>query len=328
MGMNGGGGGGGDQNAATDGRTFTWIGPNDVSVDTQMGGSLTLADGSSIDTWYFSDGGGFNGDRDLGGPVIEAREGDAVDVTLSAHNPHTLHLHGLDVSQANDGVCKTSGFVAMMEPNDNFGRVGDCDSLGSSYTYQFVAPHAGTYMYHCHVDTVLHFEYGMWGTVIVRPPDGATQVAWDGGPSFAKEYVWQLHTFDSSWHSQDVSGSNTVRHRPDYFLINGRDGSSTGDDSTVAIAAGAGEKVLIRLNGVGYQPARVTLDGLSFDVIASDGRPLPEAIAATEWMIAPGERYDLLLTMPPSGSYTASVEYFNPRLEKVLGTVSAPVTVA
>ncbi len=86
--------------------------------------------------------------------------------------------------------------------------------------------------------------------------------------------------------------------------------------------------MLIRLNGVGYQPARVTLDGLSFDVIASDGRPLPEAIAATEWMIAPGERYDLLLTMPPSGSYTASVEYFNPRLEKVLGTVSAPVTVA
>jgi FtsP/CotA-like multicopper oxidase with cupredoxin domain len=152
-------------------------------------------------------------------------------------------------------------------------------------------------MYHCHVDTVLHVEMGMYGTVIIRPPDGSTDIAWAGGPAFDKEYIWHLHTFDSSWHSGMgrgmggmISGPGTVRHRPDYFMINGRDGNDTLTDPATAIEAGPGQQVLIRLNNVGYQPAMVRLGNLEFDVIASDGRPLTKTIRTDSQLIAPDER--------------------------------------
>ena len=144
---------------------------------------------------------------------------------------------------------------------------------------------------------------------------------------FDREYVWHLHTFDSSWHvgGMPVSGSNTVRHRPDYFMINGRDGADTLTDTPTAITAAAGETVLIRTNNMGYQPALVRLGGLEFQVISSDGRPLPVSLASTEFLVAPGERYDILFQMPPSTDRTATVEYFDIRLARVLGTASTSI---
>lgn len=319
--MHRGGGGGGTPPSGS--RTFSYI-TSPTSLSTSMNGSETMANGSSISTWYFSNGGGFNGDRTVPSPVIEANEGTTVQVTLNVSMmsiPHTIHFHGLDVDQQNDGVGATS-----FEVNG-----------GQSYTYTFLAPHAGTYHYHCHVDTVLHYEMGMYGAVIIRPPNGSTSVAWSGGPAFDKEYLWQLHTFDSSWRTGggggmggggNTSGTNTTRYRPDYFMINGRDGNNLNADSTVAISAGAGQKVLVRGVHSGYQPAMVKMGGLVFDVIASDGRPLPAAISATEWLMAPGERYDILLTMPASGQRTATVDYYDIRLGSVLGTASTTITVA
>jgi FtsP/CotA-like multicopper oxidase with cupredoxin domain len=291
-----------------------------------------MADGTPIRTWFF--GSGFNGDRTVPGPVIEGIEGETMQVTLSSDMPHSIHFHGMDVDQANDGVPSTYGYVARMRGGDmmNFGRVSGYTNLGSPFTYTFTAPHAGTYMYHCHVDTVLHVEMGMYGTVIIRPPDGSTDVAWTGGPAFDEEYIWHLHTFDSSWHSRMggmVSGPGTVRHRPDYFMINGRDGSDTLIDTVTAIEAGPGQQVLIRLNNVGCQPALVRLGGLGFEVIASDGRPVAQPLCTTSLLITPGERWDILLTMPLSGIRTAAVDYYHIRGDNtLLGTAVTSITTA
>ncbi len=321
----GGTGGGGGSTPASGGRTFAYV-SSPTSVGVNMMGSIRMANGASLRTWYF--GSGFNADRALAGPVIEANEGESVAVTLNSMMPHSIHFHGLDVDQANDGVPSTSGYVGRaMGGSGGFGRVGDAVSLGSSYTYRFTAPHAGTYMYHCHVDTLLHFEMSMYGTVIIRPPNGATDVAWAGGPAFDKEYVWQLGTFDSTWHGSMVSGPSMARYRPDYFMVNGRDGSNATTDSTVAITAGGGQKVLVRVNGTSYMPAVIRLGGLPFEVIASDGRPLAAPYTATEQLVAAGERYDLLLTMPSSGQYTASVDYYDIRRASLIGTVSPTITV-
>jgi len=297
-----------------------------------MGGRQRMSDGTSVRTWFF--GSGFNGDRTVPSPVIEAIEGETVQVTLNSPMPHSIHWHGLDVDQANDGVPSTSGYVAHHRGECHsgggmdFGRVSGYTNLGSPFTYAFVAPHAGTYMYHCHVDTVLHVEMGMYGTVIVRPPDGSTARAWADGPAFDKEYIWHLHTFDSSWHRSMVSGSGTVRHRPDYFMINGRDGFDTLSDATTAIEAGPGEEVLIRCTNVGYQLAQVQLGGLSFDVIASDGRPLAETVTTTSLIVAPGERYDVPLTMPSTGKRGAPVDYLHIRGDgTLLGTASTSIAV-
>jgi FtsP/CotA-like multicopper oxidase with cupredoxin domain len=289
-----------------------------------MDGNISLADGGSVRTWWF--GSGFNGDRQWGGPIIEATEGEQVNITLRSDMPHSIHLHGLDVDQANDGVPATSGYVGG-GGMENFGRVSGYTRLGNTYTYTFVAPEAGTYQYHCHVDTVLHYDMGMHGTIIIRPRSGSITEAWDGGPTFNKEYVWQMGTFDTSWHGQRVSGSGTVRYRPNRFMINGRNGADAQTDSTVAVEANAGEKVLIRLNQTSYQSAEINLGGLSFDVIASDGRPMATQQTKTSIYMAPGERYDLLVTMPSSGTTKyATVNYYDNRGDSVVGTVVTTVT--
>ena len=296
---------------------------NGLTLRAKMNGNITVDNGGSVRTWYF--GNGFNGDRDWAGPIIEATEGDIVKITLRSGMPHTIHLHGLDVDQANDGVPATSGYIAGSRRNGNFGRVDGYTWLGRSYTYTFVAPHAGTYQYHCHVDTVLHYDMGMHGTIIIRPKSGNIEEAWDGGPTFTQEYVWQMGTFDTTWRSTNVSGAQTIRYRPDVFMINGVNGETAKNDPTVAITANAGEKVLIRLNQTSYQGAKVDFGGIPFEVIASDGRPAASAPTVTSLYLTPGERYDILLTMPSSGTYNATVSYYDNRGENIIGTVSTLV---
>ena len=319
----GGGGGGGGQ--ATGGRrTFSYLAAP-TSVSTSMGSSETMANGTSVNTWNFNNGGGFNGNRSVPGPVIEANQGSNVQVTLNSAMalPHTIHFHGLDVDQQNDGVPATSFSVSQ-----------------GSYTYNFTAPHAGTYQYHCHVDTHQHYELGMFGTVIIRPSNGSTSRIWDSGPSFDKEYLWHLTTYDSPWHS--AGGGNgpggpggpgavadsLMRYNPDYFMINGKDGNNPHTDSATAITAAAGDRVLIRINGTSYMPGMVRMGGLPFEVVASDGRPLAQSYTATEQLCCAGERYDIILTMPSSGTYTGSIEYRNIRNNAVLGSATTTITVA
>ena len=304
-------------------RTFSYLGPNTAALTANMNGSTTMADAQSLSTWYF--GNGFNDDRQVPSPVIECIEGQTVNITLTSMMAHSIHLHGLDVDQANDGVGSTSGYVAQAPNGGNIGRVDGYTRLPSPHTYTFLAPHAGTYMYHCHVDTVLHIEKGMYGTVIVRPPNGSTSEAWVGGPTFDREHIWHLHTFDSTWHDETVSNSITSRHRPDYFMLNGKDGANALNDSTCAITADVGTRVLIRANNVGYQPAVINLGGLSFQVIASDGRPLPNILTVTELLVAAGERYDLILTIPSGFDGLATVSYRNIRNKNTLGIVQTRI---
>jgi len=315
-------------------QSFSVVGPTFASLraSDMMGGiTQVLSDGNAIQVWGITSdiNEGFNNNtaRITPGPVIEALEGELTTVALRSMHPHTIHLHGLDVDQANDGVPSTSGYVSgMMGP---FFRLPPGENLGSVFEYKFIAPHAGTYMYHCHVDTVLHMEMGMVGTVIVRPADGDRGRLWAAGPSFDREYIWHLHTFDSSWHNGIMTtGPNTLRYQPDYFLINGLDGADILADSATAIEAQADQRIAIRLTNPGYQPAVVSLGGIPFQVVASDGRPLKTAFNTpfTEFLVTPGERYDILFTMPASGVTSASVDYLNIQGTQVLGTAVSSIT--
>ncbi|MEM9555006.1 MAG: multicopper oxidase domain-containing protein [Acidobacteriota bacterium] len=314
-----------------DPRTYTSIGPS-VDFIVRMDGVTNLDGGSAIDTWFFKepaapDPGGFNGDRVLPSPLIEGVEGQLVQITLDSPMPHTIHLHGLDVDQANDGVASTSGYVADPDFVGGFGRVGNAVNLGTPFTYEFIAPHAGTYIYHCHIDTVVHLERGMYGIVVVRPPDGSLDRAWAGGPTFDREYVWHLHTFDSSWETITRSDNRTTRYRPDLFMLNGRSGADVATDTTASITAAAGEVVHVRVANFSYVPALVDFGGLTFDVIASDGRPLATTLTGqTQQLVAAGERYDLLFTMPMGFSGSATIRYRDLRNRAELGTVSPTVT--
>ena len=285
------------------------------TLRSQMGGSL-YAGGQNLEVWFFAPGGmgmgsGFMGDRVLPSAHIEPIEGQQITVSFQNMSPmeHTVHLHGLDVDQQNDGVPATSFAIRPM----------------GSYDYTFVAPHAGTYHYHCHVDTVVHYAKGMYGAVIVRPPNGSTSQAWTGGPVFDEEVIWHLSTMDSSWDAFAGSSTATARYRPDVFLLNGKETAGALSDVYSRVVVPTGQTAYLRLLNAAYHWARVSIGGLNFQVVASDGRPLRSAYSTGVLELGPGERYDILLQPTVAGTKTAQVDYLDDYSGAVLGSVQTQV---
>ncbi len=67
---------------------------------------------------------------------------------------HTVHFHGYpNASAFYDGVPDASLAI----------------NVGGSFTYYYLAPEAGTYMWHCHISPPEHLQMGMVGQIYVRP---------------------------------------------------------------------------------------------------------------------------------------------------------------
>jgi FtsP/CotA-like multicopper oxidase with cupredoxin domain len=111
------------------------------------------------------------------GPLIRVTEGDAVRVTITNELPEdtAIHWHGLHVPNAMDGVPPLT--QAPIKP-------------GESFTYEFTASHAGTFMYHSHQNAVEQIDRGLYGPIIISNPahpmhlhgGDFTVVAKDGEP--------------------------------------------------------------------------------------------------------------------------------------------------
>jgi FtsP/CotA-like multicopper oxidase with cupredoxin domain len=75
--------------------------------------------------------------------------------------PHTIHWHGIEPTPINDGV-------------------GHCSMEIGRYLYQWQPNFIGTYFYHCHRNTVQHFDFGLYGMILVEPPDAFANPATAG----------------------------------------------------------------------------------------------------------------------------------------------------
>lgn len=158
------------------------------------------------------------------GPMIRVRQDDIVELTLRNHpdnrTPHNIDLHA--VTGPGGGAQYT-----VVNP-------------GQSATIRFKALKPGVYLYHCAVPPVpLHVSSGMYGLIVVEPPEGFP-------PVDREFYVMQGDFYLTGQRGQPgvwgFSLEKCLAEQPDYVVFNGSVGSLTAER---ALQAKVGERVRI-----------------------------------------------------------------------------------
>ncbi len=199
-----------------------------------------LAPGMRANLW------GYNGQSP--GPTIEVVEGDRVRIFVTNKLPEitSVHWHGQILPCGMDGV---SGLTQpAIQP-------------GKTFVYEFVARHAGTFMYHPHADEMMQMAMGMMGFWVTHPKN-PKQHAVD------RDYVFLLSSYDIE------PGSYTPRTNTmlDFNLWTFNSRVFPGIDPMVARL---GDKVRIRVGNLTMTNHPIHLHGHRFEVSGTDGGWVP-----------------------------------------------------
>jgi FtsP/CotA-like multicopper oxidase with cupredoxin domain len=128
---------------------------------------VRLASSTQVNAWTF------NGRSP--GPEIRVTKGQLVEVTLvnkDIGDGVTIHWHGLDVPNAEDGVA---------------GVTQNALRPGERYVYRFRPEQVGTFWYHTHQDASEGVRKGLFGALVVTPSTP---------PPKEKDLVLPVHSFE------------------------------------------------------------------------------------------------------------------------------------
>jgi FtsP/CotA-like multicopper oxidase with cupredoxin domain len=284
------------------------------------------------------------GNAQFPAPLIYAAVGDVVEIRLknlgttlstAPNDPHSIHLHGLDVDAANDGVPETS--VGAIPANSG------APGAGNVVVYMFSPKFPGTTMWHCHQEADIHVQMGMYGALVVYNRGDAAASTGPGsgkggtlyGWKYDKDYVLLESEIGPAQHvSEELSGDyNPIEYQPAYWFLNGLsfpntihvglpggdtgwanwiaahpgyDPFITGSISKKSAAGTKGERVLIRMINMGYETQPMHMHGYHGKVIGSDQRgwywantpgltPFGLGMEKNTLTIGSGETYDWLV---------------------------------
>jgi len=143
---------------------------------------------------------------------------------------------------------------------------------GETFTYEFTARNPGSHMYHSHHNAAEQVTKGLMGAFIIEPKDAAAE------PPVDAEFTMVLND----------SGIG--------LTINGKS-----FPYTQPIIAKLGQTIRVRYMNEGLMIHPMHLHGLPQTVIAKDGWPLPQSYKCDTLTVAPGERYDVLVTCDEPG---------------------------
>jgi len=187
--------------------------------------------------------------------VIEAVVGDRVRiyVTNALPEPTSVHWHGVFVPNGMDGV------AGLTQP-----PIGP----GKTFRYEFTFDRAGTFMYHPHDDEMTQIALGMIGMIVVHPHGEA--------PRRVRDYALMAHEM--------TVPIGTARPNPlamNDFNVLTFNGKSF--PATEPLVAETGDLVRVRLANLGpmdHHP--IHLHGHAFEVVETDGGPVPPAARVPE----------------------------------------------
>lgn len=251
------------------------------------------------------------------GQTLRVTEGDLVKVTLknSLKTATSIHFHGMHLPNKQDGVPPFT--QEMIQP-------------GETFTYEFIAGHAGTYMYHPHINSVEQIDAGLYGVFIIDPQDNTNQ------PKFDKEYTmmfggWNIpsDSYDPSVLTglgghEDMEGMETMqgmdKSEEDEDNMSGMDmgkaksGGMAMDynfwtingkafPATEKLKVNKGERVRIRLINISNLAHPMHLHGTDFRIIAEDSHPLAQPKVVNTINVAPGKTFDIELIADNAGEW-------------------------
>lgn len=183
---------------------------------------MDLMDGVQFKFWTFNGG--------VPAPFIRVRQGDIVEVQLS-NSASSMMAHSMD-------------FHAAAAPMG--GAMASETLPGRTSTFQFKALRPGIYLYHCGSQPVdIHLAKGMYGLVLVEPPEGLPKVD-------REFYVMQSEFYTKGSFGepglQPFSMQKALDERPDYVLFNGNANALMNDN---ALHAKTGETIRFFLGNAG-----------------------------------------------------------------------------
>ncbi len=217
------------------------------------------------------------------GPEIRVPYGQKVRIVVKNElpEPTAVHWHGIAVPNAMDGVP---------------GVTQKPIAPGASFTYEFRAlptadsSQGGTFMYHSHADEDRQVGLGLSAPFVIEPP---------AKPAYDLERTILLGEWNLDPETGDTRPPMQMEGSfPNYFTINGK-----AFPATEPIKVRRGQRVLLRVIGGMQFTHPMHLHGMSFAVVAKDGAPLAAPYDADVVDVAPGERYDLLLTADRPGKW-------------------------
>ena len=221
----------------------------------------------------------WNYNDQIPGPIIKAKAGTllTVDVENQLTEPTSVHWHGLRIDNAMDGVP---------------GVTQDPIAPGSRFTYRLNLEEAGSYWYHPHFNAGEQLERGLKGVLIVEERDKLP---------FSQDVAWLIDDWRFQRDGHIFPHFNTHRD----LMHDGRWGNAITVNGQVRpeVLVSPGDRIRLRIiNGANARIFSQTLDGLPAKVIAVDGRPVSKFFTFERFILSPGNRVDLDITIPAEAS--------------------------
>jgi len=213
------------------------------------------------------------------GPMIRVTEGDQVRIVVKNEldEPTTIHWHGVEVPNAMDGVP---------------GVTQDPIQPGETFTYEFIAKPAGTFMYHSHYEGDIQVGAGLYAPLIIDPKTPESDPPAVDVTLIISEWLVRGNL---TYAAMPMGGME-----PNYFTINGK-----AFPATEKINVKKGQRVRLRFIAIGQFVHPMHLHGMPFKIVATDGHPVPVAAQLTKdtVSVAPGERYDIEFIATETGQW-------------------------
>ncbi|GAA0377344.1 multicopper oxidase family protein [Bacillus horti] len=217
---------------------------------------VQLSSGVEFEAWTF------NGQ--FPGPELVVQEGDLVEIKLVNKDIEagvTIHWHGVDVPNAEDGVA---------------GMTQNAVRPGETYTYRFIVEETGSHWYHSHQVSSVQVQKGLFGAFTILPKEDKGEVI-----DHSMELVTFAHEFQSGRDIVTTLGLlDTLEHHE----------VAPGTKVRLRLMNSSSNTKHYVLHGVPYTV--VAIDGYDLHE--------PEEFSGKMLPIGGGGRYDVVFTMPDS----------------------------